>query len=611
MNLSFQLSVILFVLGSFFLSGCTFHSDEEFHKQIPFPDASGLKVRIDTVSLFMEDPQDTISIFGTTRFYVAVDGKHGAIERVQAFISDDDGISWKSVFEGGGQYVLLEKSDLHNGIFRVKVDVTMKTGSGSLMDKAGGEYFQASAEWILLIDFSPPPKPDVVLSVENGFLTVRWSGYKRTHFESYTIKRVTPYSIDKFEIKDKAVTKWRDENYVGGQDYEVQYTVSTTSGNGTAVSNTVRRTDPLVATSSFNIEDSTLTLRWNPTKFHGTFKEYELYITNTEKISLPLVTDTTVFCKIPSVRFGAGSNAVLTVRSKSPINNESGRLIPYKLGTPLSFTPGSQIMFNAYLNALVALDANGKLLHLDGNLQPVREIATTPASAVHMPYNGRYVYYTTCDEKEIHRLDVTDGSEVLFDISFFGCSNYTFSSTGLIGIDYNRPSRPIVYMAAVIDSETGTRVYNERTTTTDIGASVSEDGRFIWVNYNSVFRISGDVSEAVGTFHGVGKFLNFRPDNSDEILFRNGSTIDIYDTNTLTLLRSLNPPTPTTQYRRYDVQRKEVMWSSNSTDRWIYFMNIDNGATTKVAISSKASAWAFYTIDGYLIYENEYIKLPQ
>ncbi len=166
-----------------------------------------------------------------------------------------------------------------------------------------------------------------------------------------------------------------------------------------------------------------------------------------------------------------------------------------------------------------------------------------------MPYPGNFIYSygLRWADNNIYRLKLEDNSELSFNNSY---RSHTLASNGLICTEYFRPSfqiRPNVYTlpvwrATVFDLAGGSKVYNEQSNTTNLTAVISEDGKFIWANGNRVFRISGTTSELIGVLTGSGSFIGFRPDNSVEIMFRDGYKINFYNANTLTFIRSIESP---------------------------------------------------------------------
>jgi hypothetical protein len=261
------------------------------------------------------------------------------------------------------------------------------------------------------------------------------------------------------------------------------------------------------------------------------------------------------------------------------------------------------------LNRFIAVDEDNKMVEINENLQPGNVIATLESSGWRMPYPGQYIY--TYSDKTIHRLNLEDNSKVSYDYFYLSYrDSHTVSGNGLICIDYTRPSNPVLFVTKVLDpGVVFSNIYYESSNTTNVSAIISEDGQFIWVNNSSVFRISGGTTELVGSFPGTETFLGFREDNCNEMLFHDGEKINIYDTNTLAYIRSISPPAVRYSFTSYDTHTKNMLWTGGSFASRVYVVNIETGATKSIPISSNATSSNIYIANGYMIYDDNYIKV--
>jgi hypothetical protein len=590
------------------LSSCTFQSDEEFFNDIAIPDPSRVEVFINRVNLANYHEGDTIFVFGSTSFDYSLFGKHGQIEYVGGYLGTQilSGVTTNSC--------TIYKYGLANGTYFLKLEFLMKTGSGSLADKVGQEEFAISKQWVVKVDVSPPPQPEAELNIENGFLTMRWSAYSKPNFQSYIVKRTTPNGLSKtFEIKDINTTNWVDTSYVGGYPQALTYSVSTVTEIATATSKTLSRIDPMPVDFAFNKLDSTLTLKWKPTQFYGTFKDYKFQYEDGNDIpALTNVNDSTMTCKLTAIRFGADYYLSFTLHSKSSDIQELATHSTCKLGTPLPFSAGDKIKFNTYLNKAIVVDVNQNLLELNDRLEPVRKIATV-GPYIDIPYPGNYVYSKADDM--MRRLNLADNTDLTFDRGNMSQQNHnlSFASNGLVCFDYTHfpyDNQPLYFVALAFDSETNLNVYYKKSSTR-VEAVISPDGQFLWADKKNILRISGGTTSLIASFSGSGTFKGFREDNSNEIMFLgNNNQINIYDSNTLTLIRSITPPTSSCQFWSYDVQTKNMFWTSSSGAGAVYAVNIETGETRKIPIAGDtSSSYKMYIVNGILIYDGTFIKL--
>jgi hypothetical protein len=604
---------LLAISASVFLSGCVFESDDEYFKELAKPDPNQVNATLKTVDLADYNPGDTIDIFGTTSFNFS--GNYGAIEKATVFLGGN------LITSGSTDSFTIDFSDLSNGIFVLKLDLITKTGSGSLADAVGAEKFIMTMKWIVRVDLSLPPQPVPTLSIVNGFLTMEWAPYSKPNFRAYRVERKIWNGVTKtVEITNKQTVRWTDDSYTGGYPSPVQYSVSIVSETGTTKSLPISRTDPIDINFSFNILDSTFTFKWKPTKFYGAFKSYKFTHggTGQDIIDLTGVNDSTFSYKLSTIRFGSSISVGLSVQSKIEGIPSSWNWNKCTLGTPLTFTPAGEILFNGYLNAYVVVDANKRLLELNDNLEPVREIATLRSTNWKMPYPGRYVYtfLNYHDGDNIYRLDLEDNSEVSYDYTYLEYQNSnSVASNGLLCFDYDRPpipgtNIPAQYVTRVFDPAGGSNVFAETSNTVKLSAVISGDGKFIWANGNRVLKISGDNAELVGVLSPVGTFLGFRPDNCTEIMFIDGAKVNFYDANTLTLIRTINPPANNyTWNRTHDVKTKNMLWTSLSVSGRLYTVNIETGVARQIRISTNATPADFLLVNGLLIYKESYINV--
>jgi hypothetical protein len=606
--------LIVFTPLIFFVT-CTFQSDEEFFNDIPEPDPAAVNIQIQSINLAEQTPGDTIRIFGSTNFMYAISGKHGSNESMKVFLDGDLIVDDTQYAANFGNFSV-SKGNLKSGIADLKLELVMASGSGSLADSLGAEKFRITQQWVLKVDLSVPPIPVVTAAIENGMLTLHWPEYTKPNFQKYRIKRLAANQTETIDIDEQSIHTWADMKYVGGYFYPFSYTVTVINEHGQATSVPVEQFHPGNVRFSFNILDSTVTVRWKPTEFYGTFQDYEFKPTTNllgPSNFITSINDSIFTYKFNTIHFGGGANVMFRTRSKSPALPHDWRRAEVELGTPLPIPDGGNIQYSQYLNALVQLDAGNKLWELNNEFEPVREIAQLPFSTFQFPYPGRYVYYLSSGE--ITRLDLADNSLKLLPSGFNATVMvYTGAGNGLLAFYYtnirypNQPgARPIAeYRARVFDPVLNQYVYEENSPTVKVNVTISDDGRFLWANGNRVFKVDGATSVQVGTFSGSQTFMGFRPDRCEEMMFRNGNTIEFYDANTLSFIRSVSLQTNMEEYNRgYDLQTKKMVWDPIRGGP--YTLDIETGAIEPLPPVVEYD----YLINQTFILEGKYIKLPQ
>jgi hypothetical protein len=625
----FLVRFLAIIVAGLFFTQCTFDSDEKFFNDLPLPDPAAVGVMLSTVNLSEYEPGETVDIFGTTSFSVLTNGQHGEIESFDVFLADEEISMYGSVnayaYSDRGHFTL-PLNLLTNGTFSLRLEFTMRTASGSLADQLATERFKVIQQWSIRVDLSPPTQPTASIAMEDGFLTLRWSPYSKPNFQSYRITRRwgTGTQTSTVNITDSLITHWKDESYVGGYSSPVRYTVSVVSETGMATSLTMEQYNPSNARYSFNAMDSTVTVRWTPTSFYGTFQDYRFsggLSAFSERISITNITDSIFTYKLRTVRFGGVTKVAFEIRSRLPEITTGGPVGECELGTAFPVSGIVPITFNAYLQTYVTVDANKKLLELNDDFENVRELATLSGTAVTIPYPGNYVYYAntshTAPSNNLARLDLEDNSVLTLNGTYApNLYLYSGASNGLVCYDYTRipvPSNniPALFVARVTDPEGVGDVYYESSGTVNVGASISDDGRFIWANGRRVFKISDGSSTLIGTVPGTMTFHGFRKDYCDQMIFQEANRIYIYDANTLILIRSIEVPTSAESLYvgSYDVQTKTMLCSTSFPTTNLHLINMDNGERKTIAASRDMNTSEVYLVNGKLIYGGKYIKV--
>jgi len=619
----FRRFCVLLVPVSIFLVACVFHSDEEFVNPLTKPDPAAITGSINLIDLVNYDPGDTIELYGSTSFNIAISQQNARIESAMIYL-DDRQINYVPT-----NFFTVGLTDLKTGVSVLRAEIVASSGTGSLADAVHAEKLKLSYEWIVKVDVTPPPKPAPIIDIVDGLLTLKWDKYSKPNFQSYSIKRRLPDGSSRnIEIKDKMIDSWKDSSYVGGTTGAVTYSLSLATEVATATSETLSRADPLVITHfSFDPSDSTFILKWKPTKFFGAFKEYQLGRESADHVIKSTNPADSVFAdKLSTIRFGGNSFVGVSIRSNDEDFPEFWNWKTCNIGTPLPFTPVGKIAFNTHLNSFVALDADDNLVKLNDQLELVETIGTLRGARWQMPYPGNFAFSRSDNgnNNNIFRLNLDDNTEVHYDYDYLSYTNsYTVASSGLICIDYDRPPfnnpapQPPLYIIGIRDPAVEYDpftpfIFNESSNTVKLSAVISEDGQFIFANNNRVIRMSSGTPEPLGSLTPSGSFIGFRPDDGSEIMFKDGDKINFYNANTLTLSRSIN--TPSDVYwndKLYDVQTKNMIWKYVASTTYFKTVNIETGATKKIQISSKISPSDLYMLGDLLICNGMYIKVKR
>lgn len=356
-----------------FLAACTYEPEEIYFKEIIQPTYNV------TISLNGYDDGDTIVLYGPASFDYHVSTTPGQIETVQVLFRGRQVLS-----AAGAKGTFAIQGDLlHTGTAELRIQFLSKSESGSYADKFGAEKFQAWRSWIIYTDVSPPPKPVVTASEENGFLKLSWTAYEKPNFVRYGIRT---QSDRYYEITDPQQTSWIDSTYMGGEP--VVYVVETVAVGSS--SSSVGYNDRFDLSVDYRALDSSVSVKWKKTPFANAWKNYQIFengilrytVTNPEDTTLSMALDvlwnrTTEI----SVCYNAKYSSKSQVLKQAFLNRTVASRI---------FIDPASLYFNRTLNRFVGF-RNNYLIILTSDLEP--EDSVQISATYHVPFSGPFVYY--------------------------------------------------------------------------------------------------------------------------------------------------------------------------------------------------------------------------
>lgn len=111
---------------------------------------------------------------------------------------------------------MLDPSDYADGSHEFWIKVKLSSGSGSVAEMLGAEYYLVEKIFKVTIDKSTPlPASGLSAQMVNGRLSLTWNKPDHEHFV-YKLKR-DYYPQELIEIKDVATTQYIDELFTGGK----------------------------------------------------------------------------------------------------------------------------------------------------------------------------------------------------------------------------------------------------------------------------------------------------------------------------------------------------------------------------------------------------------
>ncbi|MBL0743884.1 hypothetical protein [Chryseolinea lacunae] len=585
------------VLPLLVLAACTFAPEEEYFKPVDRPDP--------VVSIELNDylGADTIFVYGRSRLGYSIDRDKGILRNVQILIDDDVIYSGEMV---NGAFDI-DHYLLRTGIFELKIQILVSSGTGSLADKENAENYLVWKKWILKIDVEPPPAPSLRFSVVNGFLRVDWDAYTKQNFVRYVLHR-RAWGQDRYVARiAPGENFWVDSVYTGTQG-DVQYELYV---ENTVTSSHVEKiyTGPaFTLQAKLNNLDSTVALKWNSTAFYGAFKKYDIRAEGSDVLGSTLnVKDTTLTVKVKTLVFGAPANIAFSVDSKyEDISQQWFRPVAsavVELGNK-TYKGFSQVRYNSVLGRLAYSDG-AYLYTFDNTLKPVDSLQF--ASFINIPFQGGLGYYEATSQ--IGTVDLKTGA--IHTIPKSGDTYLSGFGGGLVKTSSRKWIVDKTYFNATLyDVATQTSIFSITNINTWYPTiHLSSDGKFIYTSQGEVRSVASGTTQLIGNPNFSGTFLGFREDKPDEMMLQNAGTIMVYSANDLSLLRVL--PFPEVNYysaEAYDpVTHNILLFSSQS--RKVYTLNVDDGKTKSFnAYAPNPNQWSLQ--NGILFSENgQYLKI--
>lgn len=282
------------------------------------------------------------------------------------------------------------------GFHKLKLKLTVCSGSGSIADHLGAEGYYAEKEWVLKMENrNAPPLTPYLFVTENKEAYLKWQKCNQWNFYAYEVEINYLNKSYSYFLKDSNQTCiLLDEKYIGQRIY----------GNinclliGGSTNYQHFNMDTVPKLSVTPLKNDSLLVHWTPSIFNVEYKlRYD------ENSAFPKQESDTAI-KIPTTKLGK-TNFILELKSpKSPeweqcqyselVSTESAYergdffITPYYYNTiDACYNYKNDILYYQSDNAIIAANSNGKPLHEFKN----NDLSSTP---VHSSANGLYKHAT-------------------------------------------------------------------------------------------------------------------------------------------------------------------------------------------------------------------------
>lgn len=247
---------------------------------------------------------DTIKLFNRTDLDYAFDTEGLDILKVSFTLQ---GKTWDYYSKEG--YITINPLDYTPGVDTLKLDLYLKSGTGSIADDLGGEGYYIQKKWIVLMDGRPAPAITPTKSITpDGFLKIEWPKCNQLNFVSYEVEAAGTNSIRR-TITDANSTSYIDSSYVGG-GYTVRINTRVEENFTLGHFLNINVAPPQLTVKEIGFDS--LQISWNKSPFNA---KYRLnWKTNSNLLYFNSSADTT--CTIAHIGFGNWADFRLDTRSQ-------------------------------------------------------------------------------------------------------------------------------------------------------------------------------------------------------------------------------------------------------------------------------------------------------
>lgn len=376
-------------LAALFLLGCEkFEPEGTYFKEITVKEPGQLQIKLNPAA-------DTLAARGDTFFYFEVP------EHVREEIGYRLYLGNQLLEENPypPDMILFEAGRRQDGHYTLRLELFVKSNTGSLADKVGMEYFIYKYAWVLKIDNRPSsnyPIHQFTVTEEEGRIKLSWPKYDLPNFQTYLISRREVGGRERYKsiyIDNVNTTRYFDDAFVGGS-YTYTLTVQLNEYPNHVAGSAQPLEAPIPQLLRQEQREGAFYIAWSSCLYPKNFEAYEIYQQGPYGTKLVYsgtrAEDTTVV--LPAA-FGPMNYQLYTkprLVSEAWEGSVSDFSLSYGFPHSLPFSSPFLVGEKAYL---VQSD-DGRLTKYDGaSLEPLLS-RPFKGKSLTISDNGEYIYYT-------------------------------------------------------------------------------------------------------------------------------------------------------------------------------------------------------------------------
>jgi len=544
------------------LFACEYEPEGLFEVNLPKPE-------IPAISIDLNVPPDTIWLeeYQEIRFSLRLNGKDFKYFEVK-FNGQSIGYYHDSQTSGT---IYLDPYAIPSGRYLLEFYVKTSTQSGSLADKLGAEDYDTVIAIPVVVDKALPSSEEATMSLNDteAGLMLQWKVYTRKNFYAYILEARYGDNMGYqtlTQIDNSRQNTFKDVGYLGGK---VEYRLTIMAVQGGMVypfyGEPIIYDSPGISLTEFELKgDSLIQMAWNRAPRPHAFGAYLVichscsYFGEVEIARITDINDTTF--AITDIPFG--DEVFFSFRVESISNSFNGPIQFFY--QQKSFRRG-QPTFSAYLlrykvaSSSFYAEDNGTLFRIDENtLEKAAQIPVTVYGDFYNPQpyvfssRGDHLYLSRNNRLEKINPATLQIDKVISTRTFFGYDAFlrphqVSDNNRLLVHAYERVGGNFqVRSFNVLDMESEKIVLNIPIDFDWNDLYLSDNGRFL-VWQREIFRLENDTINSLGYLpvsYGYNLSLHWPVDQSDAVWINDGNTINLYDLNTNSIVKTFPVATP-------------------------------------------------------------------
>lgn len=440
--------------------------------------------------------------------------------------------------------VLFESYKRQDGFYKLRLELYVKTNTGSMADISGMEFFVYEYDWVLKIDNRPAsnyPIHQFSVTEEEGRIKLSWPEYDLPKFRNYMIIRRETGGRERCQtvyISDPKQTHIYDDSFVGGS---YTYTMYVNLNEYPAdVSGSPQKLEaPFPHLLDQEQREEAFSLAWSSCRYPKNFEAYEIYRQDTYGLRMVYsstnIEDTTAV--LPAA-FGTMTYQLHT-KAKAEPEERGGPVSEFSLSYGQSHSLPFIPLYLKGENAYLLQSDYGSLTKYDAaSLEPL----LSRQFSGHIPTisdNGAYIYYSEGTEvvrlnpgtlEEVERISVESLTGYAGGVQRLAVNNQ--NQLLLAGVYTSGSAKDSLILVDMNKKEVLSRLYYEVFS----GGTLSNDGRYFLQGTVTLIDLYQD------QYSILEEYAFWLPQKPSRLVYATNGGIVVMDPENRQLLKEI--PTP-------------------------------------------------------------------